>query len=293
MKLLAQLAVDGVANAALYGVLAVAFGLVYRSLRIFHIAFAGLLVVSSYLFYTLMTVMNLSVGTAAAMTVFGAAVMGWLTERYFYRFFFTRGSSSGAVLVASLGLYIILENLLALMFGNEIRTIERPTATSIALGPVEVTSIQLTQALVGALTLVLLAILIRTLPVFKAIWALGEQPHLLSVLGLPLLRFREIVLTLSTMLAAMVGCLLCYDVGVDPHKGMSYLLIAAVAVLAGGLERYGGWVVGAFVLAMLQSAVVWKLSTRWVDAVTYGVLVVALMVRREGLAGMARRVEER
>jgi branched-chain amino acid transport system permease protein len=73
---------------------------------------------------------------------------------------------------------------------------------------------------------------------------------------------------------------------------MSYLLIATVAVLVGGLNSYMGWVCGAMTLAILQSLVVWKFSARWMDLVTFALLVVILLFRPQGLLARLQRVEE-
>jgi branched-chain amino acid transport system permease protein len=78
----------------------------------------------------------------------------------------------------------------------------------------------------------------------------------------------------------------------DVHAGMSYLLLAAVAVLAGGISRMEGWVLGGFLLALLQSLVVWKFSAKWMDLVAFVLLLVVLLFRREGLTGIRKRTEE-
>jgi branched-chain amino acid transport system permease protein len=93
-------------------------------------------------------------------------------------------------------------------------------------------------------------------------------------------------------MAAIPACSLTLDIGIDPFVGLSYLLIAAVAVLVGGVDSYRGWVSGAATLAILQSLVVWKFSARWMDLVTFALLVIMLVFRPQGLVQNARRTEE-
>ena len=195
-------------------------------------------------------------------------------------------------MVASLGLLVVVENLLALGFGDDTRIIPRPIATSIEVGPVFLTSMQILQVLVAGFALCGFFIATRKVAFFRAIWAMGDQPELVPVLGLPLLGFRSAVLALSAALGALAVCLVALDVGISPHAGMSYLLIAAVAVLVGGVDSYAGWILGAFVLATLQGAMVWKLSAAWMDLTTFSLLIAALLFRPRGLLGLRRRVEE-
>lgn len=146
--------------------------------------------------------------------------------------------------MASLGLFIVLENLVAMVFGNEVRTIPRGITQSVALGGIRLTSVQLLQLSVGIAVLIGLAVAIRRVRALKAIWAMGDEPELLAILGNPLRRYRMIVFGLATSLAAVPACVIGIDTGMNPHMGMHYLLIAAVGMLAGGTDRFIGWVAG-------------------------------------------------
>jgi branched-chain amino acid transport system permease protein len=197
------------------------------------------------------------------------------------------------VLVASLGLFVATENTIALIFGNELQTVQRGIESAFRLGPVLLTRLQAVEFGVGAFVVTALWLLVRRLRTFKALWAMGDQPELISVLGLPLFQLRTLVFAISTVLVAVPASLSTLDVGIDPHMGMSNLLIAAVAVLVGGIDSYLGWVAGAGLLALLQSFVVWRFSARWMDLVTFGLLVLILVFRPDGLLAQHRRMEEK
>lgn len=292
MNLLLQLLANGLVNAALFSMLAVGFGLIWRSLRVFHLAFGGLFVASGYIFRTLSVRVGWPPWMAGLATIFLAAIMGWLIELGLYRPFFKRKAASGAILIASMGVLVMLENIIAMIFGNELQTIPRAISPVVQIGTIRLTTLQLWGFGLGAISVTVLWILVRRLRTFKAMWAMGDQPELISVLGLPLYRLRAMAMAVGTAMAAIPACVITLDLGIDPFVGMSYLLIAAVAVLAGGADAYRGWVTGAVVLAVLQSLVVWKFSARWMDMVTFGLLVAMLVFRPSGLAAGAKRVEE-
>ena len=292
MVLLLQLIVNGLVNGALFGLLACAFGLVYRSLRIFHIAFAGLFLVAPYAAWSAQAALGLPLWAAVGLGLAAAGLAGLAIEHVLYRPLFRRKTSGGAVIVASLGAYIIIQNMIALIFGNEIMSFDRGMATRFSLGSVGLTSIQLAQLVLSAVVLAGFALAIRRIRLFKIVWAMGDEPELVPVLGLPLMRYRALVFVVSGVLAGLAACLIAVDVGIDPHMGMSYLLVAAVAVLAGGIDRFSGWVLGAPVLALLQSLMVWQFSARWMDLVTFGVLILILLFRPQGMLGLRKRLEE-
>lgn len=292
MGLFLQLLANGLVNGALFGLLSCAFGLVYRSLRIFHIVFAGLFLVAPYTAWSLHAWLGASIWLAVALGVAVAGVAGYGVERLLYRPLYRRNTSGGAVIVASLGAYIIVQNVVALLFGNEIKAFDRGLAERFVFGPVGLTSVQLTQLFIALLVLGLFAFAVRRLRSFKIIWAMGDEPGLVPVLGLPLMRYRTLVFVTSGVLAGLAGGLIAIDTGIDPHMGMSYLLVAAVAVLAGGIDRLSGWVLGAVVLALLQSLVVWQFSAQWMDLVTFSVLIAILAFRPQGILGLRKRLEE-
>jgi branched-chain amino acid transport system permease protein len=111
-------------------------------------------------------------------------------------------------------------------------------------------------------------------------------------MGLNIQTVRLFVFALGSALAGTAAILSALDVGMDPHGGMPALLTAAVALIIGGVGTFEGAMVGAFLLGVLQSLVIWQASARWMDAVTFGLLVLFLLFRPQGLLGQRRRLEE-
>ena len=292
MNLFLQLLGNGIVQGATALCLAAGFGFVYRSMRIFHIAMGGQFVFSCYAFYFFAVRLNWNLGCAAAAALILSVAFGGLIEIAVYRPFFKKGSSSGVTMIASLGVMIIVENLTALCFGNEVKTISNQLEPSVVLGGLRFTRIQLIQFFGGIALFSGVGLLIGHVRYFKAIWAMGEQPELIPVLGLPQGLLRLTVMALSAVMVAVPAVLISWDIGMDPHVGMHYLLLASVAVFAGGTDRYAAWGLGAMALAVLQSLAVWKFSARWTDLVTFGVLVAILLLRPQGLLGTRKRLEE-
>lgn len=292
MNLLLQLLTNGIVNGALFAVLACAFGMVYRTARVFHIAFAGLFLVGPYTSFTASRSFSLPLSIAILAGIAAGALAGWLIERVLYRPLLHRKATSSAVMVASLGAFVVLVNVAAILYGNEVKTIERELSQRVVVGTIGLTTVQLWQFVLGVLAVCGLGVAIRRIRAFKVLWAMGDEPDLVPALGLPVNRFRVLVFSLSGALGALAGCLIGYDVGINPHMGMSYLLIAAVAVLAGGIDSFKGWVLGGFALAILQSLTVWKFSAKWMDLTTFSVLIAVLIFRPQGMMGVKKRLEE-
>ena len=292
MNLFLQLLGNGIAQGAVAMLYAVGFGFVYRSFRTFHIAMGAQFVFSSYAFYLFVSLWKvpfpLAVSGALALSVLFALAI----ELAVYRPFFRRHCSSGVVMIASLGIMIVVENVIALVFGNEVKTLSNQLEPSVAFAELRFTRIQILQFSVGLCMFFGVGAMVRFGKWFKAVWAMGDQPELIPVLGLPLMRLRLLVMSLGGILVAVAAMLISWDIGMDPHVGMHYPLLGSVAVFFGGTDRYWAWGAGAMLLAILQSLAVWQFSARWNDLVTFGVLVFVLLFRPQGLFGVTKRLEE-
>ena len=292
MNLFLQLLGNGIVQGAVAMLYAAGFGIVYRSFRVFHIAMGAQFVFSCYAFYFCASILKLPLAAAICGVLSLSALFALLIEWTVYRPFFRKGCSSGVVMIASLGVMIVVENLIALTFGNEVKTISNQLEPSVAFAGLRFTRIQLLQFFVGIGVFTAVGAMVRFSKWLKAVWAMGDQPELLPVLGLPLSRLRLMVMALGGILVAVAAMLVSRDIGMDPHVGMHYLLLGSVAVFFGGTDRYWAWGAGAMLLAILQSLAVWKFSARWTDLVTFGVLIFVLLFRPQGLFGVSKRLEE-
>ena len=292
MNLFLQLMGNGIIQGALAACLAAGFGFVYRSFRIFHIAMGAQFVFSCYALYLFNIRMKLPLSLAIIAALIASVVFAWAIELAVYRPFFKKRCSSGVVMIASLGIMTIMENLIALIFGNEVKTISNQLEPSVVFWGLRFTRIQLLQFFISLAFFAGIGFSGRRIRRFKALWALGDQPELIYVLGLPMNFLRLAVMTLSGILIAIPAMLLSYDIGMDPHVGMHYLLLASVAVFFGGVDRYWAWGFGALLLTVMQSLAVWKFSARWTDLVTFGVLIFVLLFRPQGVFGTRKRLEE-
>ncbi len=291
MSLVFQLLANALVNAAMFAMLAVGFGLIYRSIRVFHLAYGAIFLLSGFLFHFLVTVAGLGWWIAGIATVAMSALIGLALEVGFYSKFYQRGVPNATVMVASLGLGLVIENALALGYGNEIQTLPRDAARTVSLGSASLTSIQLGGMAVCVAMLFGLAAAHR-LRFFKILKVMGENPELLEIHGWKLPHYRLAAVALGTAIAAVPACFTMLDVGMDVHSGMNYVLIAAVAVLVGGVTRMDAWVLGGVALALIQSLVVWKLSAKWMELVAFVILLVILLFRRGGFLGVRLRTEE-
>jgi len=288
--MLLQLLANGLVNGCLYAILAVGFGLIYNTTRTLHIAHGGVFTAGAYTCYLFLIVMGSPLWTAVSLTVLLSAMLGVGMELFVYAPLGRRHGSALVAFLSSLGLYVALINIIALLFDNDTKVLRPGIEKIFVFGPVILTSIQLIQLVVAFILLPSFVLFLRHTIWGKVIRAVRDNQTLASVLGINVAKVRIGIFALGSAMAGLAGMLKAFDVGMDPQVGMPALLAAAVALIVGGVGTFEGPVVGGFLLGFLQSLMVWKFSARWTDAVTFAVLILVLLFRPTGIAG--RRPEE-
>lgn len=90
---------------------------------------------------------------------------------------------------------------------------------------------------------------------------------------------------IGSVLTAVAGILVAFDVDMTPTMGFKWLLYGVVAMIIGGVGSYWGLIGGAFLLATSQHIAAYYIGNQWMDAVAYIILILFLIVKPLGFSG--------
>lgn len=288
--MLLQFFINGVITGLLYSLLAIGFALVYNTTHIFHIAAAGIYVFAAYMFWWLAVKCGIPMAFAAALAIVLTMGLSWLSEAGMYRPLRKKKSSLSVVMIASIGLMTVIVNVIAMLFGNETKVVENAILRTYSLGGVIITTPQLYQFVVSTVALALFLLFLNHTRFGLKLRALSADETLFETLGYDRQRTFSSVFLLSGLFIGLASCLTVYDVGMDPHMGMTVLINAMVAMIIGGVGRFGTCVVGGILLGVLQSLTVYCFASNWQNAITFALLLGFLFLRPQGIAGYKQRV---
>ncbi|MFW5806003.1 MAG: branched-chain amino acid ABC transporter permease [Bacteroidales bacterium] len=285
-----QLLINGIITGSIYAIVALGFALVYNTTHIFHVAYAAIYMVSPYFVYTFYSVLQWPLGIAIIMAILLTILISLLVEIIIYQPLIKKRSDPNILLISSLGVMIIVINVVALFYGNETKILNQAISGSTNFGNLLVTYTQLIQLSVSMLVIAGFFILLKYSQLGLAARALRDDAELTEYFGLNIKKQRIYLFILSAFFAATGGILMAWDVGMDPYVGMPMLLNAVVALIIGGVGKFYAPVIGGFMLGILHALTVWQFSANWQDAVTFGVLIIFLLFRPRGLFGEKRRL---
>jgi branched-chain amino acid transport system permease protein len=286
-----QFIVNGLISGSTYAIVAMGFALIYNTTRIFHFAHGAVYTFGAYIFYTFGRVFGFPFPVAVAFSALLTGTLGLLIDAGMYYPLVRRKSPLLTQLLSSIGLYSVIVNVIAIVFGSDPKTLDVSLQPTYRLGSIVLTQIQLITLLVFVILFVLLVTTLYLTRLGRTVRAMRDDPELLTVMGVDQLKTRRIIFFVGSLFAAIAAILTGLDVGIDPYAGIGVFLNAAVALIIGGVGNFKGVAFGALGLGLLQSLVVSQTSTRWQEPVTFVVLILFLLWRPHGLFAPHRRVE--
>lgn len=286
-----QLTVNGIVAGSGYALVAIGFALVYNVAKFFHFAHGVIFAVGAYSAFLLVNWLGLPLGASILIAVVVSAMVGCALDLAVFAPLRRRGSSSLVLLLASLGLYVVLQNLISVVFGDGIKTLRTGVVEegTVFLGA-RITCIQICTVFTSIVLVFVVGLFLKVTKMGRAMRAVSSDPELARVSGIESDQVVLWTFAIGSALAGVAGILVALDVDMTPTMGMHALMMGVVAVIIGGRDSILGVAFGALLLGMAQHLGAWQVSSQWQDAIAFAILLAFLLFRPEGFMG--KRVRE-
>lgn len=271
---------------------AVGFNLIFNTTKVFHLAHGALYVAGAYALLQFIGLFPDMGVLALVGSLVIVAILAMLIEKLVYQPLAKKKSGQAITLISSIGVYLFLINLIALLYGNETKFIKPELGSSISFTGITIVPIQLLQLITASLLITGIVILSKT-KWFLKVRAMISEETVASVLGVNTKAIRWWMMLLGSVLAGIAAILQLYDTGMDPHRGMTITLSAAVAVIIGGQGSIKGTIFASLLIALLQTTTEWFISAQWKEGLTFLLLIAVILWRTEGIVSFKMRVEEK
>ncbi len=249
---LLAVAFNGLTVGAIYALVALGLALIYGVLHIINFAHGSLLMLALYAAFFLFTLGGVDPYVAVLALAPGFFVFGYLLQRFVIApISFGRDTN---VLLVTLGLSIIFDNLALYLWTSTTRTINVPYAqTYVDIG---VTAVALPRLVaLGAALLVGVAfwLLMTRTDLGKAIRAVARERQGARIVGISVEHIFAVSFGLGTAVVALAACLLLPTFYVTPTVGYAFVLIAFTTVVLGGMGSFIGALLGGLLLGVVEA----------------------------------------
>ena len=294
--MLVQYVISGLIIGILYSLLAIGFALVYNTTKVFHIATAAVQIFATYVYFLFSQTMNWPVSVSILFAVVFSMLLSLLMQLTVYRPLYRRQASSGLLMIASIGLMTIVNRLVNIALRNSVATPKHIQGDGLPmLGPIDITAEQIAQLVVGGLALTLFFLFLKYTGWGRRFKALGSDEGLFVSLGYDVFKTRTVAFLLSGFFVALAGCLWICGSGsvISEEASLDYFVLALAAMIIGGTGIYGACLAGGILVGIMKEMSVVKIGTwslgSWMDVAIFGLLLLILFYRPQGLFGQKQR----
>jgi branched-chain amino acid transport system permease protein len=255
---LLNILITGLILGGIYALIAVGLTLQYGVGRVLNIAHGEFILVGALATYTLFTVFGISPPVAIAVITPALFVIGYLLDRtlfnYLRRTSINAEAFSGRSLLASFGLFFVVQNLMLLIWGANLKGYTYLNASVSIFGALYGVNRLLALGVAVGVS-VFFYLFIKNTRLGKAIRAAAENPTMAQVMAVDVKQVLGICFGLGAALAGLAGILYSLMFELAPGKGIELTIIAVVVVVFGGLGSITGSLIGGFLLGLVTSIV--------------------------------------
>lgn len=286
MDMVLQQLINGLSLGSVYALIAVGYSLVYSILLFSNFAHGGFLVIGGYLCYYALRSLGENIWVAGLISLIGAGLAAVATERIAYKPIRERTSNTLYLLIASMGMSIVIENIFVVTVGGRFRALPPVLPTN----PVHILGIATTSAF-DLLSLVTSIVFLAALQLFlsKTKWGLAIRAasynlRVAGLMGVNVNLLISIVFFVAGLLASVGGIFLSVRYTLYPQLG-SITTKAFVAAVIGGLGSLPGAVIGSLILGLAEMLTAGFISSQFRDLVVFALLIITLLIKPTGLLG--------
>jgi len=278
-----ELFIQGLIQGSMYAVIAVGLTLVYGLLRILHVAHAGLFTLGGYL-GLLITNATGNLALAILLSAVIVGIGGMLMYRLCYQPILDRPPY--VALIASIGLFVAMEEIFRLVFGPYGLTYKNPPLQSqISLLGINLRAAELGMVVAAVVLLGLLSYLSQNTRTGIAWRATVDDPEIAKSFGIDTIKVRYLNFFIGSGLAAVAGIFISLLSNlVEPTMGGVPAYKALAIIVLGGLGNVKGTLIASLLLGVVEAfGTIYVGSILDRDAIAFAFLIVVLMIRPQGL----------
>lgn len=281
---LAPQMINGLSIGVAVVLMALGLTIIFGLLDVINMAHGEFYAIGAYVAVAILG-LGLSFWWALVLTPVLMAVLGYVTERGLIQRVFHSKDRHTLTLLLTFGIAVVLEDVLKIIFGANPLRIESPISGGTELLGLFFPNYRLFVMGLGGLLIAAVWLLVFRTSFGAMVRAAAYDRHMSASLGVPVSRVYAATFAFGVALAGISGVLLAPIYSVFPTMGRDFVLIAFSVVIIGSMGSIKGAVLAGLILTQIQSISSLFISPVWNDPLLFGIMVLVLMWRPQGLFG--------
>ncbi|MDX6490148.1 MAG: branched-chain amino acid transport system permease protein [Gaiellaceae bacterium] len=291
-----QLLANGLVTGSVIAIAAVGVSLVYGILRLVNFAYGDFMAFGALAAYAFNGPLGLGMIPSTLLGMLATAVLSLVLDVALWRPLRARRAGFMSLFLASIGLALVLRQVLLLAYGPQPQTYKVDQYRVYVIGSVRLSQPQVITIVGAAVAIGVVGVFLSRSSLGRTMRALADDRALAAIAGIHVGRVVTYTWIISGLLAGLAGVLAgLVQSSFDPNFGFQLLLPVFAAVVLGGIGSAYGALAGGLVLGLALELSSWPslfggVVPVYKPVVAFAILAAALMVRPQGLFGRARVV---
>lgn len=285
MSLILDIIISGLISGSILALLAIGFSLIFGVARIVNFAHTAFYMVAAYCIYVATGSLGLNPFVAMVIAIVLTTLLGMISYKLFIN---AIREHEGAVLIATIALGIIFQELMSLFFTGTFLSVPALIEGYFTILGVKVFYQQLLTLCAGLLVMAVLMVFLFKTKLGLAIRSTAQDREVANLMGINEARLAMITMGISVGLAAFTGAIVVPLTVLEPQMWMPPLIMMMAVIVLGGLGSLKGSFLGAYILGFAEALVVFlaPMGAYLKSSVALSVMILVLLIRPEGLFGV-------
>lgn len=284
--------INGLQIGSIYALVSLGYTMVYGIVKLINFAHGDIIMVGAYVAFmcvSTLTSMGLPVYLAVVPAIAFCSLLGVVIEKVAYKPM--RNSARISSLITAIGVSLLLQNGFMLIFSPNPRPFDTVFPSNpIQIGDLTINISTIITILVSVAIMILLELFLTKSRAGKAMVAVSEDFSAAQLVGINVDNTISMTFAIGSALAAIASILYVSSYPqITPTMGSMLGLKAFVAAVLGGIGIIPGAMIGGFVIGIVEALTKAYISTELADAVVFGILIVVLLFKPEGIFGMNKK----
>ncbi|MEA2984439.1 MAG: branched-chain amino acid transport system permease protein [Alphaproteobacteria bacterium] len=285
--------VNGTAFGLSIALVALALALIWRAVGMIDFGLGAVYLAAAYTALLLKTQLGLPYWASALGALAAGPIASFAIYRLVYRYFLRRHAALFVLVLTGLAVFIAVQHGLgATVTAQKFYLIDDIIPGWQLLGT-RLNAVQIAKMIISAVALGGVAWFCLRTDAGQCVLAVADNGHLAQGVGVDADRAHAWTFSVAGLIVAAAAIPEATENGVDPYLATNPIFLGLAAIIIGGLGRFRNPVLGSILLGLAFHLAVWAFSSRWQEVIAYSLVILALIVRPQGLFGGMNVVRER
>lgn len=283
-----QLIVNGLVTGCIIALAAIGLSMTYKILGFANFAHGDLFALGAYIALFLNVSLGTNIVLATLCSVVLCAGIGIGLDRTVWAPLRNKGAGRVSLIITSIGLALILRNLIIFAWGGDIENYDLPVRRGYEVLGLSITLNQILVIILAFLLMFVVYFILQKTKMGKAMRALADNMDLARISGIDVDSVIRRTWMIGVGLVAVAGVMYGLVTSVTPDMGWLLLLPMFAAVILGGIGNPYGAMLGGIIIGISQEVSTAFIPSEYKVMVSFVVLIVLLLIRPQGILGRSK-----